>query len=390
MMKLFDTGTRAYVDWNPDTEVRMYVCGITPYDSAHLGHIFTFMTYDLLQRRLESQGHELCLVRNITDVDEPIYKRAAEIGIAYNELAAEETRLFQDVMRRLNFRPPAHEPKASDYVLEMADAVRRLKASGHAYHVDADIYFDTAKDPQFGKFSGFHEGLLNGLMKKRGGDPLRPGKRHPLDFLLWKAVPDVHDTAAWETDLGRGRPGWHIECSVMSSGLLGSPFTIHGGGNDLIFPHHECEIAQSRALGSPVMAQYWMHVAAILYGGEKMSKSLGNLVFAADLLDHYSPGAIRLALMHYHYREGGEWIPRLLDEAAELLTRLDQAAAVLTPAGASSLYAEVCAALDDDLDTHAVVHLLQDVADGSYRPIDSQSSDNKALADTLQLLGLTS
>ncbi len=388
-MRLFDTATKDYSDWRPDQEVRMYVCGITPYDSAHLGHVFTFMTYDLLQRRLEAAGHTVTMVRNITDVDEPIYQRAAELGISYTSLAREETALFQAVMRQLYFREPAHEPRASEYIGEMSESVRRLLDDGRAYRLEDDIYFDTGQDPEFGSLSGFHEGLLYGLMKRRGGDPDRSGKRHPLDFLLWRGVSNPADPAAWETSLGRGRPGWHIECSVMSSTLLGTPFSLHGGGNDLIFPHHECEAAQSRALGAPVMARTWVHVAAILYGGEKMSKSLGNLVFAKDLLVQYSPAAIRLALMHYHYREGGEWIPELLEESTRLLVRLDQAAVRASPAACSALYSAITSALDDDLDTHAVVHNLDDFATNPDQYATRPSEGVHSYRDTMELLGLT-
>ncbi len=385
-IKLYDTAQRHIVSWHPDLDVSIYVCGITPYDSAHLGHIFTFMTYDLLQRRLEAAGHTVKMIRNVTDVDEPIYKRAAETGVSYTELAVSETAKFQEIMQRLFFRVPAHEPLASVYIQEMAESVGLMLESGHAYHLDEDIYFDVSTDPNFGKFSGFHDGLLLGLMRKRGGDPQRPGKRQPLDFLLWKGISSPDDPAAWESSLGRGRPGWHIECSIMSSHLLGTPFDLHGGGNDLIFPHHECEIAQSHALGEPVMAKHWVHVAAILYGGEKMSKSLGNLVFAADLLETYEPAVIRLALMHYHYREGGEWIPSLLDEAAALLKRLRAVRA--SPGQCGQLYDNVCAALDNDLDTHSIVHELEDFAALGIVEADSSYDRCQSPDRTLKLLGL--
>lgn len=365
----------------------MYVCGITPYDSAHLGHIFTFLTYDLLQRRLENMGRKVVMVRNITDVDEPIYKKAHELGIPYTQLADEETASFQDVMRRLGFREPTHEPRASRYIEAMAAAVSRLLDNGHAYFVDRDVYFDIGTLDSFSELAHFDERLKLGLFKKRGGDPTREGKRQPMDFLLWRAVDDPADQAAWEVgrDLPTGRPGWHIECTVMSSELLGLPFDLHGGGNDLIFPHHECEIAQSKALVSTGPADRWAHTAPILYGGEKMSKSLGNLIFAKDLLDQYSADAIRLALMHYHYREGGEWIPELLDEAARLLGKLQQAALHADIQTATDLLEHMRNGLDDDLNTHAMLHCLEDFADaphgdGSGQPIVRQAFD---------LLGLT-
>src|SRR5665213_2026826 len=213
-MKLYDTAKRAYVEFKPTKLVKMYVCGITPYDAAHLGHIFTFMTYDLLQRRLEELGHSVHMVRNITDVDEPIYARAAEMRIPYTQLAEREIASFHSTMEALNFRLPYAEPKASEYIGSMAEAVRKLLKNGYAYHVDKDVYFDTTKFKELAQFSGFDERLLLGLFELRGGDPSRPRKRQPLDFLLWKTIDDADDPAQWDTVVGNGRPGWHIECSV--------------------------------------------------------------------------------------------------------------------------------------------------------------------------------
>ena len=386
-MKLFDTPSQQYIDFTPKPVVTIYTCGITPYDSAHLGHIFTFQTYDLLQRRLEDKGHEVHLVRNITDVDEPIYKKAAALGIPYTELATQETALFHEILQRLHFRPTYAEPRASQFILQMAAAVAQLLTSGHAYRLEADIYFDTTQDNNFGTFSGFSDRLLHAFMQRRGGDPDRAGKRNPLDFLLWRGIVDLADPAAWDTELGRGRPGWHIECSVMASELLGTPFDLHGGGDDLIFPHHECEIAQSKALGQPLLAQYWLHVAPILCAGEKMSKSLGNLVFAKDLLEQHSAAAIRLSLMKYHYRTGGEWQPEFLEEATELLRQVSAAEVTAPLSAAKSLLAEVRDALDDDLDTHRIMHAL---ADFGATPVASESNPaTKAAVDqTRNLLGL--
>lgn len=394
-MRFYDTAQKQYVDWQPPKTVRIYVCGITPYDSAHLGHIFTFMTYDILQRRLEDMGREVVMVRNVTDVDEPIYRKARELGINYQDLAVQETALFKDVLSRLNFRSPFNEPLASEYIDKMATSVDKLLRSGAAYRLDEDIYFDIAQDPLFGSFSPFDDKLRLGLLKSRGGDPGRPGKRQSMDFLLWRGVADASDPAAWDTPLGRGRPGWHIECSVMSSELLGVPFDLHGGGSDLIFPHHECEIAQTRALTSGEAAglsRYWLHVAPILYGGEKMSKSLGNLVFAKDLLEQYEPAVIRLALMHYHYQIGGEWIPKYLEASRELLERVRAASWEMSETSIQSFGAEVRAAIDDDLDTHRIVHALEDIASGQISNqinlINPDSVSADGFRDIMGMLGL--
>ena len=386
-MKLFDTPSQQYIDFQPAQVATIYTCGITPYDSAHLGHIFTFQTYDLIQRRLEDRGHDVRLVRNVTDVDEPIYKKAAELGVSYTVLAEQETAHFQAVLRRLHFRPTFAEPRASQFITQMAVAVKQLLVSGHAYQLDDDIYFDTTQDPSFGDFSGFSDRLQQAFMRKRGGDPERAGKRHPLDFLLWRGVSDLQDPAAWSTELGRGRPGWHIECSVMAGELLGTPFDLHGGGDDLIFPHHECEIAQSKALGQPQLAKYWLHVAPILYAGEKMSKSLGNLVFAKDLLEHHSAATIRLSLMKYHYRTGGEWQPEFLAEADSLLRELAIAEITAPLAAAEMLLAEVRAALDDDLDNHRIMHALQDFA-ATPAAVEADPATTTVVGRIRELLGL--
>lgn len=383
-MKLFDTAQKSYIDFFPDKLVRIYVCGITPYDSAHLGHIFTFMTYDLLQRRLEDLGHEVKIVRNITDVDEPIYAKARELGLDYRQLAARETASFQQTLQELRLNKPYAEPLASQYITQMAAAVERLLERGFAYRLGKDVYFDVSKTPDYTRFSGFNDRLLMGLTKMRGGDPERPGKRNPLDFLLWRAVDDPADSAQWQTPLGSGRPGWHIECSVMSSELLGVPFDIHGGGTDLIFPHHSSEIAQSHGLGEPVLAKLWLHVAPLSLEGEKMSKSLGNLVFAHELLGNYEPAIIRLALMNYHHRVGGEWLPELLGEAEHLLELVRHAARHADKTAAEQLLADTRKALDDDLNTLEVVDALQRFAtsggtEGTAAPL---------VTRTLQMLGL--
>ncbi|GAC1386441.1 MAG: cysteine--tRNA ligase [Candidatus Saccharimonadales bacterium] len=385
-MKLYDTASNNYRIFAPAKHVGIYVCGITPYDAAHLGHIFTFLTYDLLQRRLEDNGHTVLLVRNITDVDEPIYKRAKQQGIDYSDLANEQIKLFQHTMKQLNFRPATAEPRASEYIQQMAMAIDMLVKRNHAYYLDNDIYFDISTSQEFQKFAGLTEKLQRALAQLRGGDTHRHGKHHPLDFLLWRDIADPADTAQWTTLLGNGRPGWHIECSVMSAELLGPVFDIHGGGSDLIFPHHSAEIAQSYSLHHKMPADLWLHVAPLLYLGEKMSKSLGNLVFAADLLQHYEPSVIRLALMHYHHRIGGEWQAELLLEASELLERLKVACATASAAQSSQLLIQIRQALDDDLNTLAVIDAIHEFI--NHRAQAPIRHTHAATTTALQLLGL--
>lgn len=357
-MKLYDTARKGFAEIVPKEAFTIYVCGITPYDSAHLGHIFTFMTYDLLQRLLEEEGMRVKMVRNITDVDEPIYKKAAELGVPYTELAERETASFQKVLQQLNFKKPFAEPKASEFIPQMAEAVQQMIDAGHAYAVDKDIYFDTSTVEHYGGFAGFPEKILLKMLQGRGGDPYRAKKRNRVDFLLWKSIDDPKDPAAWESPVGYGRPGWHIECSVMSESLLGIPFDLHGGGTDLIFPHHESEIAQAHGLGHPIKARYWLHVSPLLLYGEKMSKSLGNLVFAKDLLETYEPAVIRLALMNYHYRSGGEWRPELLESSASLLQAVRAKAQKTDQKQAENLFASVQLALHNNLDTPSVIRAL--------------------------------
>ncbi|HSH31541.1 MAG TPA: cysteine--tRNA ligase [Candidatus Saccharimonadales bacterium] len=358
-MKLFDTATKSCVQFKPTSPVRMYVCGITPDGPPHLGHALTFLTYDLLQRRLEDMGHQVRLVRNITDVDDPIYVKAAELGIDYRELAKRETAEFKRLMKLLNLRPPAAEPLASEYIDEMARAVGQLLETGHAYRQEGDVYFDVKSFPDFGKLAGYPRHIMLQYMADRGGDPDRPGKRNPFDFLLWKAVTDPADPAAWPSAVGYGRPGWHIECSVMAAAILGAPIDIHGGGMDLIFPHHECELAQTAALGQQPLSKLWMHTAPMLQAGEKMSKSLGNLVFVRDLLDQAEPAALRLALMSYHYRRGGEWCADFLSEATQLLAEIKQALGRSSGPDPRPYAAKIRAALDDDLNVPVALQTLR-------------------------------
>lgn len=388
-MRFYDTLTQTIDEFNPDptTPVRVYTCGVTPYDAAHMGHVFTFLTYDLLQRRLEDLGYSVMLARNVTDVDEPIYKRAAELSIDYRELAAAETSRLNQVLAALDFRPAYAEPKASEYIESMAEAVHTLLGSGQAYRLGDDVYFDTGHAPAFNDDAPLPRRLLVPFMSERGGDPERPGKRHPLDFLLWKGVPDTTDPIAWDSVVGRGRPGWHIECSVMSYELLGANFDIHGGGTDLIFPHHASEQAQSDALTGVRQAKRWLHVSPLQLYGEKMSKSLGNLAFAHELLERWHPDTLRIALMTYHYRDGGEWHFQRLEQAD--LVRLSLAKLWSCPEDAlpdtGKHLQAIRSLLDDDLKTPDVVRQLSALASdttpggGTYADLHTMS----------ELLGLT-
>jgi L-cysteine:1D-myo-inositol 2-amino-2-deoxy-alpha-D-glucopyranoside ligase len=386
-MKLFDTATNARNEVRFDGQALVYVCGITPYDSAHIGHAFTFLTYDLLQRLLEDQGVTVRAVRNITDVDEPMYAKAREFNLHYLDLAKQETAAFQNLMRALNLKDPAVEPRPSEHIDEIVASVRELLQREYAYHLDGDIYFDVRQFPRFGSISGYSDRLMHGFSEIRGGDPSRPGKRGPLDFLLWRSIADTSDPAAWDTAIGHGRPGWHIECTAMSFTHLGPTIDVHGGGTDLIFPHHECETAQSTALGRDPFVKQWVHTAPMLLGGEKMSKSLGNLVFVRDLIKQVDPAAIRLALMSYHYRSGGEWRNDLLYESAQLLEKITYALTQPHGADPRPYMARVRSALDDDLDAPEAVRALRDMTQ-SLLVGGHDTSASAGLADMLTLLGI--
>jgi L-cysteine:1D-myo-inositol 2-amino-2-deoxy-alpha-D-glucopyranoside ligase len=359
-LRLYDTARREIVAFEPPPTVRMYVCGITPYDSTHLGHAATFITYDLLIRRLEELGHDVRMVRNITDVDDSILPKARELGVPYLELAAAETARFQGDMAALELRPPVAEPRATESVPRIVDLVAKLLESGNAYTNADTVYFDVSKFPRFGELSHCSHAEMLELARERGGNPDDPNRRHPLDFVLWQ--PSAPDEPVWRAPFGAGRPGWHIECSAMIMHEHGATLDLHGGGTDLIFPHHECEIAQSESLTGEPLARHWMHSAMVSYEGEKMSKSLGNLVFVSDLLKSADPRAIRLALMRHHYRSGFAWYDTDLDESTALLHRLYAAAECANGPDPAPFAERVRDAIDNDLDTPNALEALDDLA----------------------------
>ena len=359
-INLYDTAQRAVVPFEVGPTVSMYVCGITPYDSTHLGHAATYLTYDVLIRRLEELGHDVRMVRNVTDVDDSILPKARELGVPYLELADSELARFRSDMEALEVRPPVAEPRATESIDGMIDMVAKLLDSGHAYVTHGTAYFDVSSFPRYGDLSQYSREYMVRLARQRGGNPDDPHRRDPLDFVLWQ--PSLPDEPAWRAPFGVGRPGWHVECSVMSMANLGTTIDLHGGGTDLIFPHHECEIAQSESVTGEQFCRHWVHSAMVSYEGEKMSKSLGNLVFVSDLLKRADARAIRLALMRHHYRAGFEWHDTDLDEGNALLHRL--LAAAERPDGADPRpFAErVRAAIDDDLDAPRALEALDDLA----------------------------
>ncbi|MCZ7526172.1 MAG: cysteine--tRNA ligase [Acidimicrobiia bacterium] len=381
-MRLYDTARREVVPFEPGPVVRMYVCGITPYDSTHLGHAATYLTYDLLIRRLEELGHEVRMVRNVTDVDDSILPRAAQMGVPYLELAEAELARFRADMDALGMRPPIAEPRATESIPQIVSLVEQLLDGGHAYLTHGTVYFDISTFPGFGELSHYPREQMIRLARARGGNPDDPHRRDPLDFVLWQ--PSAPGEPAWRAPFGVGRPGWHIECSAMAMQALGTTMDLHGGGTDLIFPHHECERAQSEAATGRPFARLWLHSAMVAYEGEKMSKSLGNLVFVSDLLKVADPRAIRLALMRHHHRSGFEWHDTDLDEGTALLRRLVAAAERPDGADPRPYAARVRAALDHDLDAPRALEALDDLASAVL----SGGSDRGAPVALRELAGL--
>ncbi len=354
VMRLYDTARQAVVPFEPGPLVTMYTCGITPYDSTHLGHASTFLLYDVLQRRLIDLGHEVRCVRNITDVDDPLLAKAKELGVHYLDLAVAETARFNGDMLALNVLPCFSEPRATSAIPDIRGFIGMVLDQGHAYAAGGSVYFDVSTFPRFGQVSHYDEATMLAYAAERGGNIEDPHKRNPLDFVLWQ--PSAEGEPAWDSLWGPGRPGWHIECSALALRELGTTIDLHGGGSDLIFPHHECEAAQSESATGELFVRHWLHMPMVKLDGIKMSKSLGNLVFISDLLKEWEPQAIRLAIISQNYRHEWDWTDPLLKTAA---TRIDAWRSAGPGDGALDA---VRAALDDDLDTPTAVAAIDDAA----------------------------
>jgi L-cysteine:1D-myo-inositol 2-amino-2-deoxy-alpha-D-glucopyranoside ligase len=354
MMRLYDTARREVVPFEPGPVVLMYTCGITPYDASHLGHAATYLTYDVLQRRLRDLGHETRCVRNLTDVDDDILRKARELGVHYLDLAAAETARFQADVEALGLLPAWSEPRATSAIADIRGFIGMVLDRGHAYEAGGAVYFDISSFDRFGQVSHLSREEMLLLAAERGGNPDDPNKRDPLDFVLWQ--PSAEDEPAWDSLWGPGRPGWHIECSALALRELGTTIDLHGGGSDLIYPHHECEAAQSEAATGERFVRHWMHQAMVRMVGEKMSKSLGNLVFVSDLLKTWDGRVIRLGVQAHHYRDSWSWHDGIMPTAAERLTAWQEAG------DGEAALDEVRAALDEDLDTPGALSAVDEAA----------------------------
>ena len=355
-MQLYDTAKREIVPFTPGPLVMMYTCGITPYDATHLGHASTFLVYDILQRRLIDMGHEVRCVRNVTDVDDQLFAKARELGVHYLDLAAGEEARFNRDMVALDVLPVFSTPRASSAISDIRGFIGMVLDRGFAYSSCCSVYFDVSKFPTFGEVSHYsHEQMIE-LARRRGGNVDDPHKRNPLDFVLWH--PSADDEPSWDATWGPGRPGWHIECSALALRELGTTIDLHGGGSDLIFPHHECERAQSEAATGEQFVRHWMHVAMVFKDGEKMSKSLGNLVFVDQLRTLWDTRSIRLAVIEHHYRNEWEWDEELMPRNHERLVRWKASVG----GGASEVLDIVRTCLDDDLDTPGALQAIDKAA----------------------------
>ncbi len=358
-VRLYDTRRREVVPFEPGPLVTMYTCGITPYDATHLGHAAAYVGYDVLQRRLRDLGHDTRCVRNVTDVDDSILGKAREIGVHYLDLAAAETAKFDDDMIALGMLPSWSEPRATSAIADIRGFIGMVLDRGHAYQAGGAVYFDISTYDAFGEISGYDRETMLAYAAERGGNVDDPHKRDPLDFVLWQ--PSLEDEPSWDSLWGPGRPGWHIECSALALRELGTTIDLHGGGADLIFPHHECEAAQSTAATGEPFVRHWMHQAMVHMDGEKMSKSLGNLVFVSVLRETWEPMAIRLAVVRHHYRDPWEWHDDLMPEAEDRLARW-RAGRDAGGDGGDAL-AAVRSRLDDDLDTPGAVAAIDAAAE---------------------------
>ncbi|MCH6196093.1 cysteine--1-D-myo-inosityl 2-amino-2-deoxy-alpha-D-glucopyranoside ligase [Corynebacterium mastitidis] len=364
-LRLYDTANQEVreVAIPDDGPVGMYVCGITPYDSTHLGHAATYLAFDLAHRVLLDNGHAVHYVQNITDVDDPLFERAERDGVDWRELGTSQIEKFRGDMEALEVIPPWDYVGAMESVEEVIELVSRLLDSGAAYTVDdaeyPDVYASVDATEQFGYESGYSWAQMEKFFAERGGDPERPGKVHSLDALIWRA--QRPGEPAWDSPFGPGRPGWHIECSAIATRRLGPRFAIQGGGSDLIFPHHEFSAAHAEAgLGCERMAGHYVHAGMVALDGVKMSKSLGNLVFVSDLVRAgHEPAAIRLGVFSGHYRSDRDWSQEVLAEAEQRLAYWR--AAARRGGGidhAEEVVAQVRERLADDLDTPGALAAL--------------------------------
>jgi L-cysteine:1D-myo-inositol 2-amino-2-deoxy-alpha-D-glucopyranoside ligase len=360
-LRLYDTAAAEIRETTPGPTARMYVCGITPYDATHLGHAATYLAFDLVNRLWRDAGHQVHYVQNVTDIDDPLLERAERDNDDWMVLGMRETALFREDMTALRVLPPADFVGAVESISEHLEMIEKLLASGAAYRLEdgtGDVYFDVTASPRFGYESRYSHQEMLGYFAERGGDPDRASKRNALDPLVWRGVRPGEPS--WDSTLGAGRPGWHVECAAIAVNRLGPSFDVQGGGSDLRFPHHEMSAAHAECYtGEWPFARHYTHAGMIGLDGEKMSKSRGNLVFVSRLRgDGVDPMAIRVALLSGHYRDDRSWTAELLTEGQTRLARWRDAASRPSAAGGEPVLARLRERLSDDLDTPSAIEAV--------------------------------
>jgi len=394
-MKLFNTLTQSLEEFVPlhEKTVSIYVCGVTPYDTTHLGHAFTYVSFDTLIRYLEFLGYTVNYVQNVTDIDDDVLRKARELGMAWDELGKREIERYLNDMDALNVRRPNVYARATEETPTMIKIITTLIERGYAYESSGSVYFSVKQDPEFGimaraiGLNDYHAMLT--IANERGNFPNDPHKKDPLDFVLWQA--QAPGEPAWPSPWGPGRPGWHIECSAMSMRYLGPQLDIHGGGDDLAFPHHTCEIAQSEHFTEKApFSRVWMHTGMVFQEGEKMSKSLGNLTLVSNLLKDYSADAIRVVLLNHQYRYPWECFPADLEVAQEIVAHFQQIRSLVgneTHGEETMLRDRFKAAMDNDLNTPEALLLLRQAAETAIANKDTHLGSE--ILRLTKVLGLT-
>jgi L-cysteine:1D-myo-inositol 2-amino-2-deoxy-alpha-D-glucopyranoside ligase len=405
---VWDTSSGELTVAAPGRRAALYACGITPYDATHLGHAATYLAWDLLIRAWRDAGHEVAYVQNVTDVDDPLLERADRDGEDWRELARREIDRYRSDMTALRVLPPAHLIGAVEALPLIEEFNRLLANHGALYDLEGDTYFARSADPAFGSVSRLDTATMTELSAERGGDPARPGKKDPLDPIVWLAARPGEPS--WPSDLGLGRPGWHVECAAISTAYLGAAFDVQAGGTDLIFPHHELSASHARVAlgghGDPVFARHYAHAGMVRLGGEKMSKSLGNLVFVSRLREAGTdPMAIRLAVLAHHYRADWDWTDAGLAAAEARLARWRAAVAVAAgaapaegaaggagapgagPGDGAAVLAGIRERLADDLDAPGALAVVDAWADAAQAG--AAAADGRLVRDAVDaLLGI--
>lgn len=388
-LRLYDSATQQIRPTSVGERASIYVCGITPYDATHIGHANTYVAFDLLIRQWRDSGHEVNFVENVTDIDDPLLERAVATGQDWRVIADRETALFREDMHALRVIPPQHYIGAVESIPEVVNFVEQLQSQGDVYSVDGDLYFKISRSSNFGYVSHLDRENMLKLFAERGGDPQRSGKEDPLDPLLWQS--EKPNEPAWDTQLGHGRPGWHIECSTIALKYLGSTIDVQGGGSDLVFPHHEMSAAQSERLTNSIpFARFYVHSGMVSWQGHKMSKSRGNLVFVSSLRSEgVDPMAIRLALLAHHYRSDWAWTPHGLQGAQDRLALWREACSSKLTLPGEHVLERMREVLSDDLRTPSALDAIDHWATESLTRGGSSSDGGELVAAAIDsLLGV--